>query len=415
MNQVLNVTHPSSMIDETLRCLIVHNFYQRRGGEEVVFETETAMLRKAGYTVETFTIHNDALASKSKLETLAITFWNPATYRALQQRIERLKPHIVHFHNTFPSMSPSVLHAAHRSGAAVVMTLHNFRMLCPSANLFRDGVICTDCLPRKVKWPAVLHKCYRGSRAASGTVAGLAAFQQIAGSLRAVDRFITPSEAAREQFLRAGFPADRVSVKPNAIPQPSQPLSRQPREKFALFVGRLVPEKGVLTMLEAWRRPEAPKIPLVIVGEGPLSGTAESGGDLFKVMGRLAPADVQALMLRASLLIFPSEWYEPFGLTIIEAWANGLPVLAAKIGAAGKLIEPGVTGDTFEAGSADALAKAASRLMAAPELLDEMSERARDRYSRGFSADANLKQLAAIYRDALSDKGSNYRTAPLPA
>jgi len=386
-----------------MRCLTIHNYYQKRGGEDVVFEAETAMLKLAGHTVESFTLHNDDLAAKSALGTLPLTLWNGQAHRALHDQIARFRPHVIHFHNTFPLMSPSVLFAARHARAAVVMTLHNFRLLCPSANLFRDGAICTDCLPRTIKWPAVLHKCYRNSRSASGAAAGLSAFQQLIGGLNAVDRFITLSRSAQNQFLAGGFPADRLVVKPNSIPPPPEPLVREPREKLALYVGRLVPEKGVRTLLEAWRRPEAPQVPLAIVGDGPLAPSAGSSDGRIAWLGRRDPAEVHALMRRASLLIFPSEWYEPFGLTIIEAFANSLPVLAARIGAAGELIEAGVTGATFEPGSAAGLARAACKLFDAPDTLAAMGRHAQDTYRREFAPDRNLERLTAIYRDAMHD------------
>jgi glycosyltransferase involved in cell wall biosynthesis len=396
-----------------MRCLTVHNFYQRRGGEDVVFEAETAMLRQAGHAVESFTLHNDELAAKSKLGSLALTLWNGEAYRALQGQIARFRPHVIHFHNTFPLMSSSVLSAARQSKAAVVMTLHNFRLLCPSANLYRNGAICTDCLPRTIKWPGVLHRCYRGSRMASGAVASLSAFQYLTGSLNGVDRFITLSRAAQDQFLAAGFPADRLVVKPNFIPPPPEPLVRQPRERMALYVGRLVAEKGLHTLLQAWHGPDAPQIPLAIVGEGPLALPADSGDGRIMWLGRRDPAEVHSLMRRASLLIFPSEWCEPFGLTIIEAFANGLPVVAARIGAPGELVDPGITGATFEPGSAAGLAKAVRNLLDSPEQLDAMGRHAQDVYRWEFSPERNLERLNAIYRDAM--RSARRHPSALPA
>jgi glycosyltransferase involved in cell wall biosynthesis len=395
-----------------MRCLTIHNYYQQRGGEDVVFEAETAMLRQAGHAVESFTLHNDDIRTKSKLGTLALTLWNDGAYRALQGQIARFRPHVIHLHNQFPLISPSALSVARQSKAAVVMTLHNYRLLCPSANLYRNGAICTDCLQRTIKWPAVLHKCYRGSRMASGAVVAMSAFQQLAGNLSGVDRFIVLSRAARDLFLAAGFPADRMVVKPNSLPPPPEPLVRQPRERMALYVGRLVPEKGVGTLLDAWRGADGPQVPLAIVGEGPLAQPAGSSDGRIVWLGRRDPAEVHELMRRASLLIFPSEWSEPFGLTIIEAFANGLPVLAARIGAAGELIDPGVTGATFEPGSAAGLAKAARKLLDSPETIAAMGRRAQDVYRLEFSPDRNLERLNAIYRDAMRDARKHHSAVP---
>jgi glycosyltransferase involved in cell wall biosynthesis len=396
-----------------MRCLTVHNFYQQRGGEDVVFEAEAAMLRQAGHTVDCFTLHNDSLAGKSKLETLALTLWNEKAYRAFEASVADFRPHVIHFHNLFPLMSPSVLSAARRSGAALVMTLHNFRLLCPSANLYRGGAPCADCVPRTIKWPAILHKCYRDSRAASAVVGCLSAFQRLMGSLDGIDRFITPSRSAKDQFVAAGFPADRLMVKPNFIPPPPEPVIREEREAFALYVGRMVPEKGVQTLLEAWRRPDAPQVPLVLVGEGPLGPGSDDGDGRIWWLGRRDPTEVHALMRRASLLVFPSEWHEPFGLTIIEAYANGLPVLAARIGAASELVEPGATGLFFEPGCSAGLANAASDLLRDPEGTAAMGRRAQARYRADFTPDRNLEQLHAIYRTAILDARKRLSAKPV--
>jgi glycosyltransferase involved in cell wall biosynthesis len=386
-----------------MRCLTVHSFYQQRGGEDVVFEAEAAMLKRAGHTVECFTLGNDSLAGKSKLQALTLTLWNANTYRAFEARVADFRPHVVHFHNLFPLMSPSVLSAARRSGAALVMTLHNFRLLCPSANLYRDGAVCADCVPRKIKWPAILHKCYRNSRTASAAVGCLSAFQHLIGSLEGIDRFITPSRSAKDQFVAAGFPADRLMVKPNFIPPPPEPAIRERREAFALYVGRMVPEKGVQTLLDAWRRADAPPVPLVLVGEGPLGPTSDDGDGRIRWLGRRDPTEVHALMRRASLLVFPSEWHEPFGLTIIEAYANGLPVLAARIGAASEMVEPGATGFFFEPGCSDGLANAAADLLSDPEAIAVMGRRGQAKYRAEFTPDRNLEKLHAIYRAAVLD------------
>jgi glycosyltransferase involved in cell wall biosynthesis len=395
-----------------MRCLVVHNFYQQRGGEDVVFEAETAMLRRNGHAVDCFTLSNDAIDEKSKLATLALTLWNDQAYRAFQARIAEFQPQIIHFHNLFPLMSPSVLFAARDSGAGLVMTLHNYRFICPSANLYRNDAICSDCAPRAIKWPAILHKCYRGSRAASAAVCGLSALLRLTGALNEVNRFIALSQSAKEQFIAAGFPSERLTVKPHFVPPPPLAPIPRPREAFALFVGRMVPEKGVKTLLEAWRRPDGPQVPLMLVGEGPLAPVRDLADGRIIWLGRRDTAEVHALMRRASLLVFPSEWYEPFGLTIIEAFASGLPVLAARIGAAAELVEPGVTGSFFEPGSASDLARVAARLLSAPETTAAMGWQALAKYRTEFTPERNLEMLEEIYQAAIFDALARGR-APL--
>jgi glycosyltransferase involved in cell wall biosynthesis len=385
-----------------MKCLIVHNYYQRWGGEDNIFEAERDLLSSGGHDVQEFILHNDLLKCRSKIADVTATLWNRDVYRLMKQRLHDFKPDIVHFHNTFPLISPAALHAAKDFGAAVVMSLHNYRLLCPSANLYREGEICEDCLDRTLKWPSVQHGCYRDSRTESGLVAAMLALHRISGRFnRLVDKHIALSQHSRSLFIRAGFSPDDVVVKPNFVPVPSPAASRIKREPFALFVGRLVPEKGIPTLLRAWRDPTAPRVPLTIVGEGPLASEVASAGGNVHLVGAKTRSEVYGLMRRASLLVFPSEWYEPFGLVIVEAFANGLPVLAANVGSAGELIDQGRTGFLFEAGNSHLLARAARYALECPEALQRMGLAAELEYRAKYTPARNLALLETIYRDSI--------------
>ncbi len=387
-----------------MRCLIVHNYYQNRGGEDCVFEAESRLLSSGGHDVRNYTLHNDSLIGRSKIGIAADTVWNRDVYRQMQRSIREFKPDIVHFHNTFPLVSPAAVYAAKDAGATVIMSLHNYRLLCPSANLYRDGNICEDCFGRTVKWPAVLHRCYRGSSAQSGVVALMLAVHRVEGRFGGlVDRYIALSEHSRSLFVRAGLEPDRVVVKPNFVVQP--PLAPDvAREGFVLFVGRLVPEKGTSTLLEAWRSSSAPQVPLIVVGEGPLASEVGRAGGNIQLLGKKTRSEVQALMRRASLLVFPSEWCEPFGLVIVEALANELPVLAAGVGAARELVDHCRTGFLFEAGNPQLLARAAHYALECPEALYRMGLAAGLEYRMKYTPERNLTLLETIYRDALGDR-----------
>lgn len=385
-----------------MRCLVVHNYYQKRGGEDFVFEAESRLLSDGGHDVRSYTLHSDSLAGRSKIAIAADTVWNRDVYRQVKQSVREFKPDIVHFHNTFPLISPAAVYAAKDAGATVIMSLHNYRLLCPSANLYRNGNICEDCFGRTIKWPSVVHRCYRGSSAQSSAVALMLAAHRMAGGFgELVDRYIVLSEHSRSLFIRAGLATDRVVVKPNFVVQPP-PAADVEREGFVLFVGRLVPEKGISTLLKAWRSASAPRVPLVVVGEGPLASEVGRAGGNVQLLGKRTRSEVQALMRRASLLVFPSEWYEPFGLAIVEAFANELPVLAAGIGAARELVDSGRTGFLFEAGNPQLLARAAHYALECPEALDRMGLAAGLEYRMKYMPARNLRLLEAIYRDALS-------------
>jgi glycosyltransferase involved in cell wall biosynthesis len=394
-----------------MKCLVVHNYYQKRGGEDSVFEAESKLLSDGGHDVRSYTLHNDSLTGRSKIAIAADTVWNRDVYRQMKQSVREFKPDIVHFHNTFPLISPAAVYAAKDAGAAVVMSLHNYRFICPSANLYRDGNICEDCSGRTIKWPSVAHRCYRDSSAQSSAVALMLAAHRISGGFgELVDRYVALSEHSRSLFIRAGLAADRVVVKPNFVVQPP-PTADVEREGFALFVGRLVPEKGISTLLKAWCSPSAPQVPLLVVGEGPLASEVSRAGGNVQLLGKMTRSEVQALMRRASLLVFPSEWYEPFGLVIVEAFANELPVLAAGIGAARELVDSGRTGFLFEAGNPQFLARAAHYALECPEALDRMGLAAGLEYRMKYMPARNLRLLEAIYLDALSDR----RLAPAQA
>jgi glycosyltransferase involved in cell wall biosynthesis len=393
-----------------MRCLIVHNYYQKRGEEDSVFEAESGLLSSGGHDVESYTLHNDSLTGRSRIAIAADTVWSRDIYRQMTQSVREFKPDIVHFHNTFPLISPAAVYAAKNAGAAVVMSLHNYRLLCPSADLYRDENVCEDCFGRTVKWPAVMHRCYRGSAAQSGIVALMSVVHRLDGRFgRVADRYIAVSEHSRSLFIRAGLSPDRVVVKPNFVVQPP-PIADVAREGFVLFVGRLVPDKGISTLLEAWRSPSAPQVPLMVVGDGPLASEVGRAGGNVRLLGKKTPSEVQALMRRASLLVFPSEWREPFGLAIVEAFANELPVLAAGIGAAPELVDPGRTGFLFEAGNSQLLARAAHYALESPEALHGMGLAAGLEYRMKYTPGRNLELLEAIYCDALND-----RIVPAPA
>ena len=316
-----------------MRVMLLHNTYQHPGGEDQVFAAEGALLEERGHDVERFTISNDLINGMSRTALAASTIWNRDSYRTLRARFRATRPDVAHFHNTFPLLSPSALSAARDEGVPVVQTLHNDRLLCVNALLFRDGHICNDCLGHRVPWQGVAHGCYRGSRLASGAVATMIALHRARGTwMNDVDVYIALTEFARRTFIAGGLPADRIVVKPNFV-HPDPGLG-DASGNFALFVGRLVPEKGIRTLIDAWQHIGV-KVPLRIVGDGPLApevaaAAAQCAGITW--LGRHPRAEVLALMRAATLLIFPSTWYEGFGMTVAEALAVGLPVVASRVG-----------------------------------------------------------------------------------
>src|SRR5918992_159111 len=229
-----------------MRVLLVHCRYQIRGGEDECVEFERRLLTDAGVEVDLYEDDNRRVEEIGRLRAATDTVWSRRSRRAIRERLRAKSYDVVHVHNFFPLISPAVHHAAQAEGCAVVQTLHNYRLLCPNGIFFRDGHVCEDCLGRSVAWPAVAHACYRGSRPASAAIVAMLAGHRLLGTWRSkVDAFIALNEFGRRKFIEGGLPAERIVVKPNFVTP--DPGVGDGKGGFALFVGRLTPEKGVAT------------------------------------------------------------------------------------------------------------------------------------------------------------------------
>jgi glycosyltransferase involved in cell wall biosynthesis len=386
-----------------MRILKLHTHYQQPGGEDGVFGAEVALLCDKGHTVVPFTFHNKQLEDVPLLWRAAVTLWNREGYSRVREAIRLHRPDILHVHNTFPLASPAVIHAAKAEGVPVVMTLHNYRLLCVNALFFRQGQVCEACLGR-LPWRGALYECYRESRAASAVVAGMITLHRALGTWNLVDRFIALTEFARQKFIEGGFPPEKISVKPNFVhPDPGP---GEGRGGYALFVGRLSPEKGLGTLLMAWERLGG-KVPLKIVGDGPSAPEVQEAQKRIpgvEWLGRKAPEEVYALMGEASFLVFPSEWYEGFPKVLAEAFAKGLPVLASALGSQGSIVDHARTGLHFRPGDPEDLAAKVEWLLAHPNELARMRKEARAEYEAKYTAEQNYAQLMAIYHEVLSKR-----------
>lgn len=396
-----------------MNLVVAHNFYQQAGGEDGVFAAEVDLLRRFGHTVTPFTLRNDAVDQMGKLKALAATVWNRESYRALRAVVRDARASVVHFHNTFPLISPAAYKAARDEGAAVVQTVHNFRLICPNALLFRDGAPCEKCVGRSFALPGVIHKCYRDSRQATAAVAGMAAIHRALGTWdRLVDAYIATSPSARSKLIAGGLPADRILLKPHFVDP--DPGAGQGAGGYATFVGRLSYEKGLETLLEAWKT-LGDAFPLRIIGDGPLSPLvtdAASRQPNIQWLGRRPLADVYDLIGDAAFHVFPSRCYETFGRVVTESFAKGTPVIASRHGSMADLIHHGRTGMLFEPGNAMALAEAVRAMIPAAA---SMRPAARAEYAAAFTGERNYQQLMDIYAHALHRRQSAAPAAQAPA
>jgi len=382
-----------------MRVLIVHNRYQQAGGEDTVVANEHDLLEQNGWETRLFSVGNDVIAGTwSKIAAAVRAPYSRPARDRLARVIAEFAPAVVHVHNFFPLLSPSIYDACREAGVAVVQTLHNYRTICAGGMLLRDGHPCEDCIGAS-PFQGALHGCYRGSRIGSLAVARMIDMHRRRGTWsHKVDRFIALTELAKSKFLAAGFPADRITVKPNFTPD--RPVAAGSAARVGgLFVGRLSPEKGLSTLLRAW---EGLDVPLRVVGDGPLRELVENAtGQTIVALGWKTPAEVAAEMAQAAFLVVPSTWPETFGAVTVEAFCQSLPVIASNVGGSMEIIEEGVTGLFFSQGDHDALASKIRWAHQHPEEMRLIGANARRAYEQKYSPSINFRQLAEIYEAAI--------------
>lgn len=382
--------------------LVCHNYYQQRGGEDQSFEAELELLRSRGHEVVRYTLHNDAIDAMSRWDVAGRTVWNHRTYRDVRALIRQTRPRIMHCTNTFPLMSPAVLYAARHEGVPVIQSIRNYRLGCLNGLFLRNGRVCEDCVGKTIPWPGVAHACYRNSRAASAVVAGaLSAHRALRTWIKAVDLYVTLTDFARGKLTELGLPAERIVVKPNFVdPDPGVGAGGG---GYAVFAGRLSSEKGIETLLAAWSHEPVP-LPLKIVGDGPLRVRVEeivSRHEGIELLGPRPLPDVLDVIGDATVLVMPSECYETFGRTIVEAFAKGTPVVASQMGAMAELIDHGRTGLHFAPGNSADLARRIRELVTGFRQTG-LRRAAREEYERRYTGTINYQMLAGIYGRALS-------------
>lgn len=383
-----------------MNILMLHNRYLLPGGEEHSTAADAALLGDYGHRVELLEQDNRDIERLGKARTALGAIWAADSFRRIRDKLRDGSFDILHVQNFFPLWSPSVYYAAARCGVPVVQTLHNYRLMCVNSVFFREHHACEDCLGAAVPWRGVLRGCYRSSRAASAVVAGMIGVHKLTGAwTRKVQAYIAVSEFARQKYIAGGLPAEKIVTRPNFL-HPS-PAPGAGGGGYALFVGRLSEEKGLATLLEAWRSAR-PAMPLKIVGDGPLSDMVKSGREPSRIefMGGRTLEDVLELMGRAECLVFPSEWPEPMGRTIMEAFAVGTPVLAARMGAPATMIEEGKTGFFFTAGDVSSLRQRVEWCSANVPELRALRKNARSQFEKFYTGVVAAESLLAVYSAA---------------
>ncbi|MGK6351824.1 glycosyltransferase [Parapedobacter sp. DT-150] len=379
-----------------MRILIIHNYYQDPGGEDAVFEQERALLATTE-TVETLTFRNQK-GWRGAWQTLWSP-WNTWAGRRVKQAIRTFSPDVIHIHNLHYAIGPIAIRIAKRHGIPVVMTLHNYRLLCPSATLFHAGKLFLDSLHAGFPWKAVRLGVHSNSVFKTYWLAFTVWLHKLLGTWCMVDRYIVLTDFARQLFVDSSFgvPATQFVVKPNFVADTSQLAAV--RGRHFLFIGRLTQEKGIKVLLEAFGGTE---LHVRIVGDGPLRTSVVDAAQQsanITYLGTLGRGGIEAQLASCTALIFPSVWYEGMPMTVIEAFASGTPVIASNLGAMQSMIHDGQNGQLYTPGDAAALRRETQRWLSSEDAYrQQVSDGAREAYEQRYTAHQNHTLLLDIYR-----------------
>jgi glycosyltransferase involved in cell wall biosynthesis len=386
-----------------MKVLMVHNRYQQPGGEDTVVDAEVSLLDAHGVEVQRFDVDNDSIHGVyAKIQASArLLVGSSAMDARCSATLAEFRPDIVHVHNWFPTLSPSIFRQCRIANIPVVHTLHNYRLLCVNPNLFRDGRVCEDCVGSAFRVSGVIHKCYRDSHLGSA-VATASMLAQWAGGTwhRSVDRFIVLSEFAKLKFIQGGLLEEKIVVKPNFVDPDPGPGPGD--GGYFIYVGRLSEEKGLQTLLQCWKN--GPGLPLLrIVGAGPLQReVAQAAAALpnLEWLGKRSSGEVQELMGRAMATLCPSLCYEGMPRVAIESLAVGTPVVASRNGCYPEMIADGESGVLFPTGDANRL-RQSLRDLDARNAFKEMRSKARLRYELEYTGRRNISLVLKIYREVM--------------
>ncbi len=388
-----------------MRILIVHNRYQQPGGEDAVVKAEFNLLKSFGQQVRLYERTNSEIDGHSYLRKIH-AFWNmdwsTQSYHDIRKVLKEFAPHVVHFHNIFFILTPSVYQACRDEGVGIVQSLHNFRLLCSNALFFRNHHICEECLEHKNLWRGVYYGCYRNSRLMTGLVVRmLKAHWDKRTWLDQVDLYIAATEFSRRKHIAAGIPPERIVVKPHV--DVDGLLRENSDQGYALFAGRLSPEKGVEVLLKAWKKRSL--LPLKILGDGPAAielKRQSQGHPEIEFLGFVSQ-DCYAQYLRgAKFLIVPSLCYENFPRVVLESYSYGVPVLASSLGGFPEIVIDQETGMLFCPGDVDDLLSKIEWLLSHEDQRLVMQQNIHKLYATTFSARKNYEILMDIYHQAIT-------------
>ncbi len=392
-----------------MKIAIIHSRYgsESPSGENIAVEADITQLEGNGIEVVRLVEEVERGGIGQMVMAAMSATWNVRSAMRIRAQLREHRPDLVHVHNVFPFLSPSVIWAAKRAGYPVVMTLHNYRLICANGLLLRDGKACDLCIVRQNAIAAVTHKCYRNSRVASAAVAlSIEAHRAVDSWTRAVDGLIVFSEFQADMIRRSGITDAPIFIKPNMMPEEVDPVPWNQRDDQVVFIGRVGDEKGIRPLVQAWKQLGADAPPLCVVGSGPLEewmrGELEGGPTSVEFTGMIETSAAQKVLASSKLLILPSICYEGYPLVVREAFAFGVPVLASDHGPMPDILS--VLGSEFLSPPGDAMTLAARvrAIWMRKDLLRQASERMRAEYEERLRPRSNLNGLLHIYRETIN-------------
>jgi glycosyltransferase involved in cell wall biosynthesis len=387
-----------------VRILLVHNKYKQSGGEDSVFQAESDLLKQYGHEVEHLRYENSLIKTvMDRCISGILTIYNPVSAHVFKIKILEFNPDVIHVHNFLPLISPSIFALANKLDIPIVLTLHNYRLICPSATLFFKGKIYEKSIHTTFPFDAIWKGVYRNSRVQTAIVVSTVAVNNSLGTWRnKVSGYIALTRFAKEKFVESSISIleSKIFVKPNFVVDREQ--GNLIRENFFLFIGRLTPEKGIETILDA---ANLYKFNLVIIGDGPMKEMVEDAvrkNPAITYLGLQSKPTVINYLKRCKALLFPSIWYEGFPVTILEAFSTGTPVIASNLGSMKEIIKDKVNGMHFNPGDPIHLISKIIFISRNKDLALMMSNNARTSYEENYTPLENYKQLEQIYRKVIS-------------
>ena len=385
-----------------MHILQIHNFYQIPGGEDRVVDSERRLLEANGHSVVRYTMHNNDIKGYNlikKIGFLAETVYSRRTLKEMNKLIDGERPDVAHIHNVFPVISPSVYYCLKRRRIPIVQSVHNYRFLCPNGLFYRNNAVCEKCKGGNT-FNCFFHKCYKDSFLLSGLYAlTFWLHRKIRTFEKKIDRFIVLSCFAKDKFVKAGFPEEKIEVEENFLPQEEMSPDYNKKEDYAVFMGRVSKEKGLVTLLRVFRKIR--KLKLKIVGKGPLEDelqgyVAKNNISGIEFLGYI-PGDKRfGILQKARFNIVPSECYDNFPMSILESFSVGTPVIASKAGGLPEVVEDGKNGFLFEPGNAYDLTEKMEYASSNPDMALQMGKYAYKCAKEKYGPEKHYDRLMVI-------------------